>query len=252
MIKFFRKIRNDLMNQNKTTKYFKYAIGEIVLVMIGILLALQVNNWNESSQVRKTELKLLNELKHDLLETKEDLLTDIEKSKTILAITDSLYQSAMEGNWDLVKISFDFIYETPRLFPKLSAYNSIQAFGVNIISNDSLRTLITNFYELDLIRVNYIESLIIDINENEIKPFLDNHAIPINHCANCISLFELYDNTGMANKNFYHVNKAHSKIIHLLKEKFILVQGLFSNRYADTEIQIDNLINLIDQELDNI
>jgi hypothetical protein len=47
MIKFFRKIRYDLIENNKTGKYFKYAIGEIVLVMIGILLALQVNNWNE-------------------------------------------------------------------------------------------------------------------------------------------------------------------------------------------------------------
>ena len=47
MIKFFRKIRFELMNKNKTTKYFKYAIGEIVLVIIGILIALQINNWNE-------------------------------------------------------------------------------------------------------------------------------------------------------------------------------------------------------------
>ena len=47
MIKFFRKIRYDLMEKNKTGKYFKYAIGEIVLVVIGILIALQINNWNE-------------------------------------------------------------------------------------------------------------------------------------------------------------------------------------------------------------
>ena len=44
MIKFFRKIRKDLLNKGKTTKYLKYAIGEIVLVMVGILLAIQVNN----------------------------------------------------------------------------------------------------------------------------------------------------------------------------------------------------------------
>ena len=48
MIKFFRRIRKNLiMETEKTGKYFKYAIGEIVLVMIGILLALQINNWNE-------------------------------------------------------------------------------------------------------------------------------------------------------------------------------------------------------------
>ena len=47
MIKFFRHIRKSLLMENKTTKYFKYAIGEIVLVVIGILIALQINNWNE-------------------------------------------------------------------------------------------------------------------------------------------------------------------------------------------------------------
>ncbi len=50
MIKFFRKIRYDLMEKNKTGKYFKYAIGEIVLVVIGILIALQINNWNEKTR----------------------------------------------------------------------------------------------------------------------------------------------------------------------------------------------------------
>jgi len=48
MIKFFRKIRYDLMEKNKTKRYFKYAIGEIVLVVIGILIALSINNWNEN------------------------------------------------------------------------------------------------------------------------------------------------------------------------------------------------------------
>ncbi len=46
MIKFFRNIRQNLLNEGKTTKYLKYAIGEIVLVVIGILIALQINNWN--------------------------------------------------------------------------------------------------------------------------------------------------------------------------------------------------------------
>lgn len=56
MIKFFRKIRQSLLNDGKTTKYFKYAVGEIILVMIGILLALQVSNWNEKRN-NKTKLE---------------------------------------------------------------------------------------------------------------------------------------------------------------------------------------------------
>ncbi|MGK0489458.1 MAG: hypothetical protein ACJAXB_002657 [Candidatus Endobugula sp.] len=46
--KFFRRIRNDLMEKNKTGKYFNYAVGEIILVVIGVLIALSINNWNEN------------------------------------------------------------------------------------------------------------------------------------------------------------------------------------------------------------
>ena len=65
MIKFFRKIRYNLMEQNKTGKYLKYAIGEIVLVMIGILLALQVNHWNNQRLDAKKEQLILKNLKSD-------------------------------------------------------------------------------------------------------------------------------------------------------------------------------------------
>ena len=69
MIKFFRRIRYNLMEQNKTGKYFKYAIGEIILVVIGILIALSINNWNEDrkDKVREkaTLYKFLQDLKSD-------------------------------------------------------------------------------------------------------------------------------------------------------------------------------------------
>ena len=57
MLKLFRRIRYNLLEQNKTGKYFKYAIGEILLVMVGILLALQVNNWNEVRKLKIEDLK---------------------------------------------------------------------------------------------------------------------------------------------------------------------------------------------------
>jgi hypothetical protein len=76
MIKFFRKIRYNLMQTGKTGKYFKYAIGEIVLVMIGILLALQVNNWNDIKNAQKDSIQFTNRL---LSEVNSNLvITDIE------------------------------------------------------------------------------------------------------------------------------------------------------------------------------
>ena len=65
MIKFFRKIRQNLLMENKTGKYFKYAIGEIILVVIGILIALQINNWNRNRKIKFQETVYLQDLKND-------------------------------------------------------------------------------------------------------------------------------------------------------------------------------------------
>ena len=59
MIKIFRKIRQNLVMENKTGRYFKYAIGEIILVVIGILIALQINNWNEARLKSNKESQIL-------------------------------------------------------------------------------------------------------------------------------------------------------------------------------------------------
>ena len=68
MIKFFRKIRQNLLSEGKTGKYLIYAFGEIVLVVIGILIALSINNWNESKKESKKELSLLVNLKNNITE----------------------------------------------------------------------------------------------------------------------------------------------------------------------------------------
>jgi len=73
MIKFFRKILYNLMSENKTSKYFKYAVGEIILVVIGILIALQINNWNESKKERAQEQELLTQLHSEFTSNLEQL-----------------------------------------------------------------------------------------------------------------------------------------------------------------------------------
>ncbi|MFT7158339.1 MAG: hypothetical protein ACI8Q1_003370 [Parvicella sp.] len=66
MITFFRKIRQRLLNKGKTAKYLTYALGEVALVMIGILLALQINNWNSDRIDSKKETRYLHSLIRDL------------------------------------------------------------------------------------------------------------------------------------------------------------------------------------------
>ena len=66
MIRFFRKKHQEISNQNNISKYLRYAIGEIFLVVIGILIALQINNWNEEQKAIKEEIIILKELKNSI------------------------------------------------------------------------------------------------------------------------------------------------------------------------------------------
>ena len=77
MITFFRKIRQKLLSQNRVTQYLTYAIGEVALVMIGILLALQVNNWNETRKQKETTNSIY-------FIVKEDLINDISEIDSFL------------------------------------------------------------------------------------------------------------------------------------------------------------------------
>lgn len=84
MIKFFRNIRKTMIKENKVTKYLLYAIGEIVLVVIGILIALGINNWNENRKSLNQEHKILISLKADFLESKERLLESMKMQKNAI------------------------------------------------------------------------------------------------------------------------------------------------------------------------
>jgi hypothetical protein len=78
MIKFFRKIRQNLLMENKTGKYFKYAIGEIILVVIGILIALSLNNWNEKRNQDANFDKLIDALENEIIENIDEANYEIE------------------------------------------------------------------------------------------------------------------------------------------------------------------------------
>ena len=84
MIKFFRKIRYDLMEKNKTGKYLKYAIGEILLVIIGILIAVSINGWNEDRKLKNEEQSLLKDLKQEMVFNYEALEKVIKQHENSL------------------------------------------------------------------------------------------------------------------------------------------------------------------------
>jgi hypothetical protein len=73
MIKFFSKIRQDLLSKGKIGRYLKYAVGEIILVVIGILIALSINNWNQKRVLNKQSNQVLLNLKNEIIESKAEL-----------------------------------------------------------------------------------------------------------------------------------------------------------------------------------
>jgi len=85
MIKFFRKIRQNLLMENKTGKYLKYAVGEIILVVIGILIALSINNWNDNRNKRNEELLLLESIEQDFIENKQRLNQTIKSQQRMIS-----------------------------------------------------------------------------------------------------------------------------------------------------------------------
>ena len=155
MIKFFRNIRQNLIMENKTGKYLKYAIGEIVLVVIGILLALQISEWNTNYKRNKTESQLLQDIHKEFLDNKEQFR--VVKSYHIISFdaTESLL-SMMPIDLNKIKIDtivslLDKTYYNWTFNPKQSTINTlINTSSFDIISNVELRKLLQNWTDLYL------------------------------------------------------------------------------------------------------
>ncbi len=253
MIKFFRKIRQKLLLGNKFSKYLIYAAGEILLVMIGILLALQVNNWNEQRKAGEKELKLLIELKDDLLETKNDLLTDIAKIPELRDSTNALFKAVLAdriSNTDPYKIPKRFATETAILFPKLSAYEAIRSEGITIISNTKLRKEITDFYQLHLERVAWSEALLEEHDNKVIRPYLETNTGYTSTCEDCMDLYEVIESNDGTASHYYLLSRSDDQLLHPLQYKFRGLRAL-NRRYSALSDTIDDIIVLIDQEINS-
>ncbi|MTE25785.1 hypothetical protein F1003_02470 [Winogradskyella sp. ZXX205] len=143
------------MSENKTGKYLKYAIGEIILVVIGILIALQINNWNEDRKVKKLETQIYKELKSDLVQTKNDIEKVISEHKKILKSTQQLIFdiSNKKSYSDSIYRLFADAGDDFKIIPKTSAFENLKNIGLSTISNDTLRISISNLFQLDLKRL---------------------------------------------------------------------------------------------------
>ena len=153
MINFFRKTRKKLADDNKFIKYSRYAVGEILLIFIGVLIAIQVANFNEMREIRNAEqllLKsLLSEMKANQIQLTEAMTYHAKSrnaAKRMLEIYngDYIYKNYREVDSTLAVLQWAWTFD-----PSMGALNSIKLSGhLNSVQNEDLRALITTYEDL--------------------------------------------------------------------------------------------------------
>jgi hypothetical protein len=240
MIKFFRKIRQRLIREGRLSSYLAYALGEIVLVVIGILIALQLNNWNNAQQLAQEELKLLVEMRHNLSTDLEDCAWNIEKQESMMrsnnVVLDHL-NSALPFHDSLLFHYGNLFYSTTQR-RNMAAYDHLKSKGIDLIQNDSLRRNITALYseryyyierqELEYDNAFQLSEVVPQVNAKLYVEEKSNSAYPLD-------LSELRED-----ETFKGTLRMNRKIrLHM------------ANRYKSLAIDLEELISLIDKELEN-
>jgi len=149
MINFFRKVRKKLLTENRFSRYLIYALGEIILVVIGILIALQINNRNENRKIRAKELVYLENIKNDLQLTSQILDEFIATRKEQVSAANRTlehYNGKPVTNWNAFNMDIVSIYTWQRFFPIDNTFRELQNSGnFAILSNDSIKKELLNF-----------------------------------------------------------------------------------------------------------
>ncbi len=150
MITLFRKFRQKLLSQNRITRYLAYAVGEIFLVVIGILIALQVNNWNESRKLKKQKAVLLENLQQEFEENQKRLdiiLGFLENRESyarhILSLLDFLPQEldSIQTIFALERAGFVHYFN-----PTQPTYEEMKSSGaLSLISNKELKRVMSSY-----------------------------------------------------------------------------------------------------------
>lgn len=152
MLHFFHRIRKRFAYNNKPIKYLRYAIGEILFIMVGILLALQINNWNEGRKLIKVERRILKGILKNLQQDTIDININIGLYKNYIEL-DSIVIYNLTHQKKKNDTLINFIYWLSNMDVLLvvhtSYFDEAKQKGLSIISNQALRNKISRLYEFD-------------------------------------------------------------------------------------------------------
>lgn len=242
MISLFRKIRQSLLQQQKITQYLAYAVGEIFLVVIGILIALQINTWNELRKTRSYELKMLKELKATLERDRGYFANQIPRltikqnaANRLLVMLENKEENLDTLNRYFSNLRFEVLFQY-----NSGAYGSIKSGGIDKISNDSIRAKMAGIYEFLIPRSEKIfEGLSeAEADENDLVEALTEREI-----------ISMKNGEKSIQNRFTNPKAIYSdEFLHLIQ---IQKRNTFvtKNRLESLLPPIDELISLLDAEL---
>ncbi|WP_242134529.1 DUF6090 family protein [Aestuariivivens marinum] len=236
MIKFFRQIRQRLLSEGKTTKYLKYAIGEIILVMIGILLAIQVNNWNEERKKNISLGKALGQVINDLKQDEETLKIYEEMEHKHIQYLEAL----SNRHYNNIKLdSIRYNLEHYMVFVESNnAYSTLKSNGMfSEIKNEGLKSNLTNYYERLYDNLAASTEWGETITNNRIVPFVLSNLD--------------WDENGLVNEKLVKDKIATTNLLQLVKFQIDV------KRYCINEINyaltLNNTLRIeIEKEIDNL
>ena len=252
MIKFFRKIRYNLMETGKTGKYFKYAIGEIILVVIGILIALSINTWNENNKSEKEASFQLSKLNDNLKSDTEQLkaaISDVNHYSSDLIFCIKVLSNDIEAPKDEFFNRFQNMSSLMNFNPIRGTFEGLISSGkIELISNQNLLDDLFSYYNASV----YIawDSASKDYSRNVIMPYL----LGFDHIPNATEENEGQEFTQFDISKFSVPKKTIDDyknnlfILNALRQKIQLLEGQKA-AYKGLLKVIDSLITSIDKEL---
>jgi hypothetical protein len=250
MIKFFRHIRQNLIMENKTGKYLKYAIGEIVLVVIGILIALQINNWNETRKAKIKEVEILKdfqkELQFDILQLDSVFMQYNRAKIAINKILNHLDKDLPYSD------SLDYyFFDTTLVFDSQGltdgTYETLKSAGFDVITSKEIRDLIVLVYEefnpwLNLWEQRYI-NLIFDAKRNLFNSrFMDSWN----------GNYKDRDVIGTMKPLNYELLKKDNEFKYFLRTQLNDMGWLVYKPAENTQIECKKLLKLIEHKLNSV
>ncbi|MEQ9090827.1 MAG: DUF6090 family protein [Balneola sp.] len=171
MIRFFRNIRQKLLQNGNIRKYFWYALGEVFLVVIGILIALQINNWNEANKTRAIEKQILVQIRNDLNGAIRDIDGNTEFYNNSIESADIIldHMGSNQPYHDSIGVHISRAFVWVKLVMNRGGYESVKSIGIDVISNDSLKNDIINLFEGTIYFHREFESIPNSHSENMFK-----------------------------------------------------------------------------------